>query len=262
MSDSLINQIADAIDLDKSKSVNAINHFLPAIAGVFVHQGKTEHGASILIQTFKNNNIDQNLEPDSLLSKGSSLNQIILGESEENVLNVLKAVTGLPQEKSKGLYNSLTAIIAQDLNKTINSNNWDNKQLSEFLNSQVNIINKAIPGFFKVLESNSESADRPVTSELPNSNNGSIFKWIIPLIIIGAVIWLVSKNGCNLPKGQENTSMSTDSIDVQTPQNDSLTQSNEISTYNFENASINEHGDIINTQDGSILHKSGNMGFR
>ena len=257
MSDSLINQIADALDLEKRKSANAINHFLPAIAGVIVHQGKTEHGAASLIEIFNTNNLDENLEAESWISKGSSINQKILGENEDRVLNILKTVTGLSQEKSKGLFNSLTTLIAQDLNNTINSNNWDNKQLSEFLRSQTDIVNKARPGFFKIFDTNIEAAETPVTSDLPTSNNSSILKWIIPLIMLGAVIWMMSKNGCNLPKEQENISMSTDSLEVQNQENYSLIGSNHISTYNFEYASVNEQGDIINTQDGSILHKSG-----
>jgi OOP family OmpA-OmpF porin len=177
---------------------------------------------------------------ESWLNKGKDLVGSIFGANSSAVTSSLASHIGLGEEKSSGLFAMILPLITGAIGKLVSKNGWsvtdliskiwENKTeissaLPAGLSSSLSLANVNLPNVTtphiqtpvvevpKVDIPKAEvpkvetpyvpepRAERPKVNYEPEANTSSSFlKWLIPLIIIGGLLWFFLGKGCNSDK--------------------------------------------------------------
>ncbi len=209
LSDNLVGKIATVIGSNSTVTKAALGKILPSILQGISRKGATTEGASSLLSMFKNhdlgsstlNNLTSSLSgggaTDSLLSKGSKLNDALFGDSVKDMIGT----SGLDSGSASKLINLATPIALGALGKEVANKNIDAAGLSSMLKSQS----------MKVVDSTTtrSTTSEKVTSQPVKKSGGSMMRWLIPLFFLLAAGWFFTQylGDKKAAKGADKTEM-------------------------------------------------------
>lgn len=224
-----LDLVTDLVGSDKSSVVSAMGKFAPAIIGSLIGKGNTVSGAQGLIDLFKQKNYGESNLTDlvgilgnkdrstSFLNTGAGMLDMLLGRNSNSVIDKLISMTGLGKGAGGTLLKLLAPIIINKLAGGITKNNWVASQLMDYLLGQKKGIASMLPGMGSLLgfaagnDTVSSTTTKNDTTSSGSGGGGGFLKWLLPLVLLGALAWFLSK-GCN----GEKTTVATDTK-VETP---------------------------------------------
>lgn len=306
ITDAVISKASSLIGLDNSSMGSAIGKFLPAIIGGLISKGNTEAGASGLLDIIKNKGIsdlgiddlmgvlgDSN-KSKSMLEGGGDLLGSIFGNNQEGILGKLLGMTGLKKAGGAMLMKFLAPIVMSKLAGMVTKNGWGAKKMSSYLNDQKSSISGMIPGMSGLLgfagnaaskvgstaTSAATAATSAVTGGGDDNGGGGWWKWLLPLLLIGAIIFGLSKSGMFggdkdgdtvMKDGETGTEMTTTNGEMTSSSSTTTTSSTmdkmEGSTttmveapsggFDLSKATMNANGDFLDA-DGNVILSGAN----
>ena len=183
----------------------------------------------------------------SLLNVGDGLLDNIFGNDRSSILEKLIGMTGVKKAGGSMLFKLLAPIVMNKLAGMVFKNGWGAKKLSAYLGDQKSNIAGMLPGLGSMFAfadtSNSSSQASSYTEDKRDSDNGGggWWKWLLPLLLIGALLWFLSKKGCNDgDRKMDNTEMT----------------SPDHANTNYNVYNINDTGDVVDG-DGNIVYRNG-----
>ncbi len=214
LTDAVMDKAASLIGLDSSSMGSAVGKFLPAIIGGLISKGNTEAGASGLLDIFKNKGltdlgVDDLMDvignPEkgkSMLDSGGDLLGSIFGNNQSGILDKLIGMTGLKKAGGSMLLKFLAPIVMRKLAGMVFKNGWGAKKLSSYLGDQKSSISGLIPGMSGLMgfadsaaSKVGATASKVVSHDEDNGGGGGWWKWLLPLLLIAAVLFGLSKSG-------------------------------------------------------------------
>lgn len=224
ISPALITQTATQLGESESGVSKAISGLLPALVGGLANNASNpgiftavkEAISSGLVNNLVNGNSQNNNLVSSILS-------LIFGDKTSALTGAVSNFAGISQGSTDSVLNLLTGSTLGSLGKYVNDNNVDQSQFSNLLSDQKGIVSSLLPAGLSlaslglgnwfggsstehIAETNvtppnqekvsvTRSGDT-YTPPLPPSNNnngGSIWKWLLPLILLLAAGWFLWK---------------------------------------------------------------------
>lgn len=210
-----------------------------------------------------------------LLEKGKSLLGGLFGNDSDAVTGAVASSTGLSGPKSAGLLAMIVPLITGYISKLMASKGWGISDLvGKIFESKADIA-AAMPqglsdslGFasIKMPNVNIPKVDVPKV-ELPKvppvnygvaqePKSGSIFKWLIPLLIIliGGW-WLMGKMGCNSPKVENTVGANMDSLGHTMDSATDVMKADAMAARESIEGKLNEAGDFVRDLGVVIVKK-------
>ncbi|MNJ91455.1 putative lipoprotein YiaD precursor [compost metagenome] len=210
-----------------------------------------------------------------LLEKGKSLLGGLFGNDSDAVTGAVASSTGLSGPKSAGLLAMIVPLITGYISKLMASKEWGISDLvGKIFESKADIA-AAMPqglsdslGFasIKMPNVNIPKVDVPKV-ELPKvppvnygvaqePKSGSIFKWLIPLLIIllGGW-WLMGKMGCNSPKVENTVGANMDSLGHTMDSATDAMKADAMTARESIEGKLNEAGDFVRDLGVVIVKK-------
>ncbi len=304
LTDAVISKASSLIGLDSSSMGSAVGKFLPAIIGGLISKGNTESGAAGLLDIFKNKGLSDLGMDDlmdvmgnpnkskSMLESGGDLLGSIFGNKQDSILEKLIGMTGIKKAGGSMLLKFLAPIVMRKLAGMVFKNGWGAKKLSSYLTDQKSSISGLIPGMSGLMGfadsaaskvGATASAARGAVTSGGNDDNGGggWWKWLLPLLLIGAVLFGLSKAGIFGSKdkmaddAEDKTEMTGDATttsgttttttDMSTDGGSSTTTSGTTTTtisvpdggYDLSKATLNANGDFVDA-DGNVILSGNN----
>jgi len=276
LSSGTISKISGLIGSNPSTTQLGISKMLPSLIKGIVYKGSTESGASSIISLIRKYALGStslsNVSPmlaggskaDAYMDKGQKLSSELFGNS----VGDLAAKSGLSGQSSTKLLSAVTPIVMGSVGKVVERDNLDAKGLQRYLVSQSNFA--SVPPAAAVTE--------PV-----KSSGGSFLRWLLPLLILGALLfWFFTKDNGTVAETTENaittekqtiTTNATHTHDDGTVHeghsHDNATETNttaQIKTNADENSivmsySVDDDGNLVDA-NGVILFKAGEFNIK
>jgi outer membrane protein OmpA-like peptidoglycan-associated protein len=206
LSPETISNISELIGSNASATQTGITRLFPNILKKIVNVGSTETGASSIINLIKNNalgastinNLSSILsggeKSNNFLEKGSKISSALFGNNTSDIAQT----SGLSGQSSTKLLNIATPLIMSSVGKVIEKDNLDAKGLQKYLQTQDNFVPADV------------TSSAAVTGAA-NSSGGSIFRWLLPLLILGAIaIWFFTRNNGTVESASDNAIAKTE----------------------------------------------------
>lgn len=245
-----INQSAVSLDESSSGVSKALSAIIPAgLAGILNKATSGNDGAQNIYSMAKDAagyfSASPNLAKLHNEEEGSNLPSDIFGNNESNVTNAIAKYAGIQQSSAGSLITLALPVIMGLLGKHIEENNLSASGLSGFLSSQKDNIINAMPSGLSSLAgilglgdlagasmatSYTKSLSVENTDEVADTRKGGM-KWLLPLILIAAVIALLIyfSKGCNKPANDQappaDTSSNTTTMDTSSKMNSGTKES-------------------------------------
>jgi len=242
LSDNLVGKMASIVGSNSSMTKTALAKLLPSIMQGISRKGSTAEGASSLLNMFKDhdlgagtlNNLTSSLggggATDSLMSKGSKLNDALFGNDLKNMIGT----SGLDSGSASKLMNLATPIAMGALGKQVSSQNLDAAGLQSMLKSQSMKVADKVTTTKATQEVRRETA-KP-------SGGGSMMRWLIPLFFLLAAGWFLTQYFAD-----KNAAETTE---VTTTERTATTSSTNTATHTHADGTVHKgatHGDATST---------------
>ncbi len=160
------------------------------------------------------NNVASLLAPNAASSPmgtlGGKLLSSLFGNNQGNLASALSGFAGVKPSSGSSLLSFAAPLVLSLLGKAVRSGNLSLESLVALITGQKNSYAAAVPGPLARIESYlaAPATERQVASPPPPppppAPKSSIWRWLLPLLIALAVLWLLSR--C-MGGGQETTSM-------------------------------------------------------
>jgi outer membrane protein OmpA-like peptidoglycan-associated protein len=298
LTDAVISKASSLIGLDASSATSSIGKFLPAIIGGLISKGNTESGAQGLLDIFKNKGLSDLGMDDlmdvlgspekgkSMLESGGDLLGTIFGNKQDGILEKLVGMTGIKKAGGSMLMKFAGMVF---------KNGWGAKKLSSYMTDQKSSISGMIPGMSGLLGfagnaaskagSTATAAASAATSAVTGGDDnggGGWWKWLLPLLLIGAIIFGLSKSGMFGEDKTADTEMDGDAETTEmTTGNDGMATSSTTTTtstdatmstgmdtksttvtapaggYDLSKAILSDNGDFVDA-DGNVILSGAN----
>ncbi len=304
LTDAVMDKASSLLGLESSGMGSAISKFLPGIIGGLISKGNTEAGASSILDMIKNKGLtdlgvddlmgvlgDPN-KGKSMLDQGGDLLGMIFGNNQGGILDKLIGMTGLKKAGGSMLLKFLAPIVLRKLAGMVTKNGWGAKKLSSYLGEQKSSISGMLPGmsglmgFAESAGSKATAAAAAVTSGDDDNGGGGWWKWLLPLLLLGAILFGLFKSGIlggdktmdtttedtTITNGDATTGDATTG-DVTTgtagelSTGESTTTTTDMKggstdgmTIDFSNSMMNDNGDIVDAE-GKVLVSSADYSF-
>ncbi|WP_417430259.1 DUF937 domain-containing protein [Halpernia sp.] len=237
-----ISQISTHLGESESGTHKAVGAILPAIIGGLANNSD-KPGILDAILGSSSGYLFENLKNDLHNSKITTILTALFGDKLETIVNAISNFSGINNTSSSSLLNLVTSATIGSLGKYATENNLGTSGLSSLLSGQKGIVSSllptglsfsslglgnwgqsetTVPEFEKV---NVTSFDEPkvdvtrvgethVNVESQNNNNeGSIWKWLIPLLLLFLAGWFLW-NQINKTKKNNTIVTMTDTTNV------------------------------------------------
>lgn len=242
----VISQVSNQLAENESGVSNAIDGFLPLIVGGLADNAEKPSVLDAITGISSNGFSVESLG--SLMASPAIGSVIfsIFGDKTEGVINSISNFAGIQSTSSSALLNILTGTTLGVVGKYVADNNLDVSGIISLLNNQKSFVSSLIPAGLslaglglgnlhteeKVVETpkvqvsptttTTEAPKVQVTRAEKKEEKGSIFKWLLPLLLLGLAAFFVWKQ-CNKNPNNEgvNTNVDSTSVDSTTMANDS-----------------------------------------
>lgn len=207
----LISEAAIQLGESESNVSKALGSLFPAVLGVFAQHSKQDDVINALLETssldFSENLLEKannNTEIENIISK-------ILGEKSEHILSHVSEYANINKSSAENLLKIATAATLQGIKKCAHENGLDDQGILSKLAENRCLIPALLPagmsleqlGLENLLEKNTETPVETSTSithktkeevkilNQENSEKSSFWKWLLPLLILGIVVWFL-----------------------------------------------------------------------
>lgn len=221
ISDDSISLISQKSGENVEKTRAGIFAAIPAVlAGIMKNGSSGSTGLSNLLSS--NASLT---DGDSLLDRGQSMLGNLFGADTDSVTNAISDSSGISRQKASGVLAMAAPVILGAITRLMSSKGWSFTDLIRNLFENKASIASSLPGnlgstfgLASLTPNLAGRFDSPDTSSRnvhykePASTGTSLWKWLIPLVLIAlALWWLMGRTGCN-----ERTMVETsDSLDRQ-----------------------------------------------
>jgi outer membrane protein OmpA-like peptidoglycan-associated protein len=228
----LISQASTILGESESGVSKAISGFLPVILGGIANHSNnpsildsiTGAGSGNLLGNLLNNS-NNNPQISTVLTS-------VFGDEIPDLVNSISTYSGVSNSSSSSLLNLVTGAILGSIGKYASENNISPSGIATILNDQKDFVSTLLPAGFtigsfgkgKVLESMdtekikvtsfedpkievNRGGETHVTSVPENNDGGSIWKWLLPLILLAVAAWFLWNN-YNKETAQQNAMIS------------------------------------------------------
>jgi len=150
----------------------------------------------------------------SLMNMGTSLLSGIFGGKTNMLSSLLSSFAGIKPSSSSSLLASLAPIALGIIGKHALSSGMDARGLGNFLSSQKDAVNRAMPSGLSLSSLYADST--PHVPGAPDVPPSGLPKWVLPLllVVVGAALLFYLFRSCNAPKTDN---MATDTTAVVAP---------------------------------------------
>lgn len=280
ISDEAISSIGSMIGENSSVTKGAISNVLPTVLKGIINRGDTTQNVGTLNKFISDQNIgsdivsnllsaDNQSKRDSFLSKGAGVTDFLFGSAKSSLLGNIGKASGLASGKASSLTNAIAPLALSYVSKYAKGEKFSDAQFANYLFSQKDIISG-----HSTKNDTVHTKDRTVHHE-ERSSGGGFLKWLLPLLLIGALAWWFGGKGCNTPAAVEDTTKVeqpavktkpavestrtvTETTTTATANRDvkEVTQLKTISADAISGLRIDENGNIVDA-NGNIIAKSG-----
>lgn len=248
----LVSQSATQLGESESGVSKAISGFLPAIVGGFANNSNHPIVLDSIMASTSNGllgnllgNVSDNFGISSILSS-------IFGEKQEGLVNSISTYAGVNNSSAHALLNMVAGAVIGSLGKYASDNNLDKTGVASLLENQKGIVSTLLPAGLSLgtlglavsnlsddnkteaIVSNAHPihTEKVVVTEEPNkievnragathievdeNNGGSIWKWLLPLLLLLLLGWFLMKQ-CNNKETSTTTTSITDSTSTTLP---------------------------------------------
>lgn len=267
----LISQAASQLGESESGISKAISGLLPAIVGGLANNADKPGVLDAITGSASSGLLGNLLGGSSNNSVITSVLSAIFGDKVGGLVNAVSSFAGVSNSSSSSLLNMVTGAALGSLGKYSADNNLGASGLTSLLGDQKGIVSSLLPaglslaslglgswfGGDKTVHTEKvkvSSYDQPkvevnrggnthvnVDRNDDNNGGGSIWKWLLPLLLLALAAWFLWKQ-CNKPKTDvttvtDSTAVVQDSVTVNTP-SDSATATTTV-TKTDENIDLN-----------------------
>lgn len=207
----LISEAAIQLGESESNVSKALGSLFPAVLGVFAQHSKQDDVINALLETssldFSENLLEKagnSPEIENIISK-------ILGEKSEHILSHVSEYSNINKSSAENLLKIATAATLEGIKKCAHENGLDDQGILSKLAENRCLIPALLPagmsleqlGLENLLEKNTETPVETSTSithktkeevkilNQENSEKSSFWKWLLPLLILGIVVWFL-----------------------------------------------------------------------
>ncbi|MBW8361041.1 MAG: DUF937 domain-containing protein [Kaistella sp.] len=236
----LVSQAAAQYGESESGISKAISALLPAVVGGMANNSNNPVVVDSVMSAKSSGmlgNLLGNSSGDSLIS---SVVSAIFGDKTNGLVNEVSGFAGVSNSTAGSLLNMVTGAALGSLGKYAADNNLDRSSLSNLLEEQKGVVSALLPAGLSLTSlglGSMTDADQPfekekvtVTSydepkvevsrggnthvnvDKPEENSGSIWKWLLPVLLLILAAWFLWKQ-CDKKNTQTTTSI-TDSTAV------------------------------------------------
>jgi len=294
ISDEAISSIGSMIGENSSATKSAISSALPTILKGIINRGDTTQNIGALKKFMSDQNIGSDsisnllsandaTKRDSFLSNGAGVTDFLFGSAKSTLLGNIGRASGLASSKSSSLVNAVAPLALSFVSKYAKGENFTDEQFANYLDGQKKFVSNDSTRRNETVharETRTTAPERVVHHE-ERSSGGGFLKWLLPLLLIGALAWWFLGKGTNTATTDKNkmeeSSVTTDnktetraerettsattttSTEVSNVVNRKMEDGTKLATNAAEPLSglrIDEHGNIIDG-DGNIVAKSG-----
>lgn len=291
VSGGVLNQVADLIGSDKSTTKSAISKFAPAIIGGLIGKGDSVSGAQSLIDIFKRKSYgDNNLsglgsllgnkeKTADYLNDGMGMLDMIFGKNMGSVLDKLVNLSGIGRSGGSTLFKFLAPIIMNKLAGMVTGNNWGASKLMNYLLGQKSEVSGLLPGMSGLMgfSANADKSNevrrevkRETTRRVEDNNSGGgmgWLKWLLPLLLLGALLWFFTKDGCGSSEKVDTTTKVEETKVDKPVKTEKVSTNNGVSTsetdrkvevadIDYKAYKVTKDGNIVDGA-GTVIHKAG-----
>ncbi|WP_139419228.1 OmpA family protein [Chryseobacterium mulctrae] len=253
----LISQAASQLGESEAGISKAVSGLLPVIVGGLANNSDNPAVLDSVSNASSQGVLGNLLDTASNNSMISGLLSSIFGDKLSGIINTIATYAGISNNSSSSLLNLVTGATVGSVGKYAAENNLDKSGISSLLNDQKGVVSTLLPAGlslaslnvgdwakgYKFDNDNDTIASTPheepkveVTRSVsdggtfPNnptpSEGGSIWKWLLPLLLLIAASYFLWKQ-CNKKETTTTTTVSGDSLntvnDTMSTQNDTTT---------------------------------------
>jgi len=238
----LISQTASQLGESESGISKAISGLLPAVVGGLANNSSNSSVLDAITSSSNSGLLGNLLSGTSNNSLISTILSAIFGDKLTVLLNAISSFSGISNSSSNSLLNMVTGATLGSVGKYAADNNLDRSGISSLLSDQKGIVSTLLPAGLSLaslglgnwfggdtstservtvssygepkVEVNRGGATHVNVDNNDNNGGGSIWKWLLPLLLLLLLGWFVWKQ-CN-KKEADNTAVVTDSTVVET----------------------------------------------
>ena len=231
----LASQASKFLGESESNTSKAVGAILPTLIGGLANKASNESGARGILDFLKSNNIDGSVlgnlsglfgggqSTDNLMNNGGGILKFLLGDKLGSIVDVISNVAGIKTGSSSSLLKMASPLLMGFVGKYVKDKAIDALGLKNLLGGQKDFISKGIPaalstvlGLSNIGGTTSSNSTKLTTNSSGNSgglgNGNNLLKWLLPLLLLGAVAWFLSRKSCN--KTMETPAVITETVDA------------------------------------------------
>jgi OmpA-OmpF porin, OOP family len=215
----LASQASKFLGESESNTTKAVGSILPTLMGSLMSKASNESGARGILDFIKNNNIDGSIlnnlgglfgggqSTDNLMNNGSGILKFLLGDKLGSIVDVISNVAGIKTGSSSSLLKMASPLLMGFVGKYIKDKAIDALGLKNLLGGQKDFVSKGIPSALNSvlglanlgMGTTSGSAPKASSSSSMGTSGGSnnLLKWLLPLLLLAALIWFLTRKGCS-----------------------------------------------------------------
>lgn len=207
----LISKLSSELGESESGIGKAISGFLPAILGGFINQSNSSGVLDAITNVDSGSLLGDLVGGAKNNSLISSLLPLLLGGKSNDLIGNVARFAGISETSSSSVLDTVTGASLGSIGKYVKDNQLGINDIPQLLNDQKGLLAGLVPaglslgslGFgnlFSSVEEKIESIKESIPNpELPKFQNnepekgGSIWKWLLPLIVLCLLGWFIFK---------------------------------------------------------------------
>ena len=209
----LVSQAASQLGESESGISKAIGGLLPAVVGGLANNSDNPGVLDAITNASSSGILGNLLGNSSNNSVISNLLSTIFGDKLSGLVNSIATFAGISNNSSSSLLNLVTGATAGSIGKYAADNNLGQSGISSLLNDQKGIVSSLLPEGL---------------SQKNNEGGGSIWKWLLPLLLLIAAAYFIwkqcdKKSTTTTISTTDSTTVITDSTATATPSDTTVT---------------------------------------
>lgn len=212
-SDEIIGKLGKFVGEDSSKTKSALSPVIAALLGGLASKSSTTQGSTDIMNMITEGGFGADTlkglsnafaggdATKNLLTIGTSLLSRIFGDKVSKVVDWICSSSGVGKNSASSLLGLVAPAVLGFLGKEVKGSNLNASGLTNLLSGQADFLKNAAPGLAGVLGlsnlSDLSKSDISGVVSNPVQKKSSIWKWLIPLLIIAAVILFLLRM-CNV----------------------------------------------------------------
>ncbi|QOW09663.1 DUF937 domain-containing protein [Kaistella flava (ex Peng et al. 2021)] len=248
----LISQAASQLGESESGVSKAISGLLPAVVGGMANNADKPGVINAITGAASSGVLGNLLGGTSNNSLITTVLTAIFGDKIGSIVNSISTYSGVSNESSSSLLNMVTGATLGSVGKYAADNNIGASGITSLLNDQKGIVSSLLPAGLSLaslgvgnlfgghqaenvkvtsydqpkveVNRGGNTNSHPSPSDNNNDGGGSIWKWLLPLILVALAAWFLwTQYGKKTAPVTETTEVAADSTTMNTTANDSAT---------------------------------------